>query len=63
MESALTVVITGAGGNIGYILCFNIASGMVFGPNTKINLKLVELPRFKTKLEGIKMELEVILFA
>lgn len=59
MEKGLTIVITGAGGNIGYVLCFNLISDDVFGSDTKINLKLIEIPKFKTKLEGIKMELEV----
>ena len=60
MQKSITVAITGAGGNVGSSLCFFLSSGKVFGQNTNLRLKLIELPKFKSKLEGIKMELEVI---
>ena len=52
-----TVVVTGAAGQIGYSLLPMIASGEVFGSDTMINLRLLEIPQGVTMLEGVKMEL------
>ena len=52
-----TIVVTGAAGQIGYSLLPMIASGEVFGPNTTINLRLLEIPQGLQMLEGVKMEL------
>jgi len=54
----VTVAITGAAGQIGYALLFRIAAGEMFGPETKVNLNLLELPRAVPALEGVKMELK-----
>ena len=51
------VTITGAAGQIGYALLFRIASGQMFGSDTKVELRLLELPGALTALEGIAMEL------
>lgn len=49
---------TGAAGQIGYSLLFRIASGALFGPNTPVELRLLEItPALKT-LEGVVMELD-----
>ncbi|MFY7928223.1 MAG: malate dehydrogenase, partial [Oligoflexus sp.] len=50
--------VTGAAGQIGYSLLFRIASGELFGPNTKVRLSLVELPAAVKAAEGTAMELE-----
>jgi malate/lactate dehydrogenase len=59
MERTLTVVITGAGGRIGSVLCFLLSTQKIFRKGTKIILRMVELPQFKKNLFGLKMELEV----
>jgi len=52
------VAVTGAAGQIGYSLLFRIASGALFGPNTPVELRLLEItPALKT-LEGVVMELD-----
>ena len=52
------VAITGAAGQIGYSLLFHIASGALFGPDTAVELRLLEIaPALKT-LEGVVMELD-----
>lgn len=52
------VAITGAAGQIGYSLLFRIASGALFGPNTPVQLRLLEIPAALKALEGVAMELE-----
>jgi malate dehydrogenase len=52
------VAVTGAAGQIGYSLLFHIASGALFGPDTPVELRLLEIaPALKT-LEGVVMELD-----
>ena len=52
------VAVTGAAGQIGYSLLFRIASGALLGPDTPIELRLLEItPALKT-LEGVVMELD-----
>jgi malate dehydrogenase len=52
------VAITGAAGQIGYAILFRIASGAMFGPDTEVELQLLELPQALDALEGVKMELD-----
>ena len=52
------VAVTGAAGQIGYALLFRIASGQMFGPNTDIELNLLELEPALPSLEGVAMELD-----
>lgn len=52
------VAITGAAGQIGYAILFRIASGAMFGPDTEVELQLLELPQALGALEGVKMELD-----
>lgn len=52
------VAVTGAAGQIGYALLFRIASGEVFGPDTVVQLQLLELEQALPALEGVKMELD-----
>jgi malate dehydrogenase len=58
MGQIMKVVVTGAAGSIGYALLFRIASGQMFGPNTPIDLHLLELPTALSALRGVRMELE-----
>jgi len=56
--SPVKVAVTGAAGQIGYSLLFRIASGALLGPDTPVELRLLEItPALKT-LEGVVMELD-----
>lgn len=57
-DKTVKVAITGAAGQIGYALIFRIASGQMFGPNTKVELQLIELEPALPSLHGVAMELE-----
>lgn len=52
------VAISGAAGQIGYALIFRIASGQMFGPDTDVELNLLEVPQVLSSLDGVKMELD-----
>ena len=52
------VAVTGSAGQIGYALLFRIASGAVFGQETKVQLQLLEIEPALPALEGVKMELD-----
>lgn len=54
----IKVAVTGAAGQIGYALIFRIASGQMFGPDTAIDLHLLELEAALPSLRGVAMELE-----
>ena len=58
MSSPVRVSITGAAGQIGYALVFRIASGQMFGPDTPVELRLLEITPALTALEGVAMELD-----
>jgi malate dehydrogenase len=51
------VAVTGAAGQIGYALLFRIASGQMLGPDTKVHLKLLEVPQAVKAAEGTALEL------
>ncbi|HEX2221789.1 MAG TPA: malate dehydrogenase [Candidatus Limnocylindria bacterium] len=57
-DSAVTVTVTGAAGQIGYALLFRIAAGEMFGPDTPVRLRLLELESALPALGGVKMELD-----
>lgn len=57
-DSPVTVAVTGAAGQIGYALLFRIASGQLFGPDTKVALRLLELEAALPALDGVRMELD-----
>jgi len=52
------VAVTGAAGQIGYSLLFRIASGALLGPDTPVELRLLEIAPALKSLEGVVMELE-----
>ncbi|WP_231442533.1 malate dehydrogenase [Brevibacterium zhoupengii] len=58
MNTPIKVAVTGAAGQIGYSLLFRIASGALFGPQTPVQLRLLEIAPALTALEGVVMELE-----
>ena len=58
MSKLVNVAVTGAGGQIGYALLFCLCSGRAFGPNTRLALRLLEIPPAMKALEGAVMELE-----
>ncbi|MFU8797252.1 MAG: malate dehydrogenase [Gammaproteobacteria bacterium] len=58
MKKTVKVAITGAAGQIGYALAFRIASGQMFGPDTAVQLQLLELEPALPSLHGVAMELD-----
>ena len=52
------VAVTGAAGQIGYSLLFRIASGEMLGPDTPIQLHLLEITPALKALDGVVMELD-----
>jgi len=62
-KNLVKVAVTGAAGQIGYSLLFRLASGEVFGPDTKISLHLLEITPVLPALEGVVMELNDCAFS
>ncbi len=58
MTQPVKVAVTGAAGQIGYSLLFRIASGAIFGPDTPVQLRLLEITPALGALEGVVMELD-----
>ncbi len=58
MANPVRVVVTGAAGQIGYALLFRIASGQLLGPDTQIELRMLEIPQARGALDGVGMELD-----
>src|SRR6201993_3952361 len=52
------VAVTGAAGQIGYAILFRIASGEMLGPDTPVQLSLLEIPAAVKAAEGTAMELD-----
>lgn len=57
-KNRVKVAVTGAAGQIGYALLFRIASGQMFGPETEVELQLIELEQALGALKGVAMELD-----
>jgi len=57
MTAPVKVTVTGAAGQIGYAILFRIASGQMLGPDTPVELSLLEIPQALTAAEGTAMEL------
>ncbi len=57
-QSPVVVTVTGAAGQIGYALLFRIASGQLLGPDTPVQLRLLEIPQAVKAAEGTAMELD-----
>jgi malate dehydrogenase len=58
VSSPVKVTVTGAAGQIGYAVLFRIASGQMLGPETPVELSLLEIPDAVKAAEGTAMELE-----
>ncbi|MDX6261158.1 MAG: malate dehydrogenase [Kribbellaceae bacterium] len=57
-RTPVKVAITGGAGQIGYSLLFRIASGALLGPDTPVELRLLEVTPALKALEGVVMELD-----
>lgn len=57
-KQRVRVAVTGAAGQIGYALLFRIASGQMFGPDTAVDLHMLEIEPALPALQGVKMELD-----
>ena len=53
----INVAVTGGAGQIAYSLLPRLISGETFGPDVKVNLRLIEIPHVVDKLQGTIMEL------
>ena len=51
----INVAVTGGAGQIAYSLLPRLVSGETFGPDTKVNLRLIEIPQVVDKLQGTIM--------
>jgi malate dehydrogenase len=58
VKKRIRVAVTGAAGQIGYALIFRMASGQMFGPDTELEFRLLELEQALGALAGVAMELE-----
>ncbi len=58
ITTPVKVAVTGAAGQIGYSLLFRIASGALLGPDTPVELRLLEVTPALKALEGVVMELD-----
>jgi malate dehydrogenase len=58
MAKTVRVAVTGAAGQVAYSLLTRLASGEVFGADTKVILQLLEITPAMGALEGVGMELE-----
>jgi malate dehydrogenase len=58
MSESVNVTVTGAAGQIGYALLFRIASGQLLGANTRVKLRLLEIPQAARAAEGTALELQ-----
>jgi malate dehydrogenase len=58
VSTPVKVTVTGAAGQIGYALMFRIASGQMLGPDTPIELSMLEIPDAVKAAEGTAMELD-----
>ncbi len=56
-RNKVIVAVTGAAGNIGYAMLPRLASGEVFGSNTEVELRLLEITPALGALEGVAMEM------
>ena len=58
MPNTVRVAVTGAAGQVAYAMLGRLASGEIFGPNTKVILQLLEITPALPALQGTLMELE-----
>jgi malate dehydrogenase len=58
VSNPVRVAVTGAAGQIGYSILFRIASGQMLGPDTEVELRLLEIPQAVKAAQGTAMELD-----
>ncbi len=58
MANVVRVAVTGAAGQVAYAMLGRLASGEIFGANTKVVLQLLEIQPALPALEGVAMELD-----
>src|SRR6266446_5586949 len=58
MANVVRVAVTGAAGQVAYAQLARLASGEVFGPQTRVALQLLEITPALPALEGVAMELD-----
>ncbi|MCK6627352.1 MAG: malate dehydrogenase [Anaerolineae bacterium] len=58
MSKLVNVAVTGAAGQIGYAMLFRLLSGEIFGHDTRVALRLLEVTPVLKALEGVVMELD-----
>ena len=58
MANTVRVAVTGAAGQVAYSMLARLASGEVFGPDTKVRLQLLEISPALGALSGVAMELD-----
>jgi malate dehydrogenase len=58
MANTVRVAVTGAAGQVAYAMLARLASGEVFGHDTKVILQLLEISPAMQALEGVAMELD-----
>ncbi|WP_296136154.1 malate dehydrogenase [uncultured Corynebacterium sp.] len=56
-KNPVNVAVSGASGQISYSLLFRIASGDVFGKDTPVHLRLLDIPQAVSAAQGVAMEL------
>ena len=57
MAEVKRIAVTGAAGQIGYALLPRIASGAIFGPDTRVQIQCLEIPPAMDALKGVAMEM------
>lgn len=57
-KNVTKVTITGGAGRIAYSLIPLLLNGLVYGPNHRIHLTLLDIPMMAEKLRGVKMEID-----
>src|ERR1700675_1243945 len=58
MSNVIRVAVTGAAGQVAYAMLGRLASGEIFGPDTKVILQLLEITPALPALEGVALELD-----
>jgi malate dehydrogenase len=58
MANVVRVAVTGAAGQVAYAMLGRLASGEIFGPQTKVVLQLLEITPALPGLEGVALELD-----
>ena len=58
MAALVRVAVTGGAGQIGYALAFRIASGQMLGADTRVSLRLLEIPPAMDAARGVLMEID-----